>query len=174
MEQLQIHIWLTASSYTVWWNVCAFPHILGSPSSYMTLQLLHHELPFYMRKIWFSFFITVVLPTINSSQCRLNPPMLPSPVSCETKWQSLGSLREDNTLYFLMTLPYSLESKQLYRCAYSIFSSTLLNDLRFGKSYQTNSISELSLLLLFCLLYTGTYFLQGVVGMGEGQSSWLH
>ncbi len=44
MEQLQSHIWLTASSYTVWWNICAFPQILGSPSSYMTLQLLHCEL----------------------------------------------------------------------------------------------------------------------------------
>ncbi len=26
-----------------WGNICAFPHILGSPSSYMTLQLLHSE-----------------------------------------------------------------------------------------------------------------------------------
>jgi hypothetical protein len=26
--------------------VCAFPHILGSPSSYMTLQLLHFEFPY--------------------------------------------------------------------------------------------------------------------------------
>jgi hypothetical protein len=24
--------------YTVWLNICAFPHILGSPSSYMTLH----------------------------------------------------------------------------------------------------------------------------------------
>jgi hypothetical protein len=36
--------------------ICAFPHILGSPSSYMTLQLLHSEFP-YMRKIL--FFISV-------------------------------------------------------------------------------------------------------------------
>jgi hypothetical protein len=27
-------------------NICAFPHILGSPSSYMTLQLLHSEFPY--------------------------------------------------------------------------------------------------------------------------------
>ncbi len=47
MEQLQSHIWLTASSYTVWWNICAFPQTLGSPSSYMTLQLLHSELLTY-------------------------------------------------------------------------------------------------------------------------------
>ncbi len=26
----------------IWGNICAFPRILGSPSSYMTLQLLHH------------------------------------------------------------------------------------------------------------------------------------
>jgi hypothetical protein len=29
----------------IWGNICAFPHILGSPSSYMTLQLLHSEFP---------------------------------------------------------------------------------------------------------------------------------
>jgi hypothetical protein len=27
-------------------NICAFPHLLGSPSSYMTLQLLHSEFPY--------------------------------------------------------------------------------------------------------------------------------
>ncbi len=27
-------------------NICAFPHILGSPSSYMTLQLFHSEFPY--------------------------------------------------------------------------------------------------------------------------------
>ncbi len=27
-------------------KICAFPHILGSPSSYMTLQLLHSEFPY--------------------------------------------------------------------------------------------------------------------------------
>ncbi len=31
MKQLQSHIWLTASSYMG--NICAFPHILGSPTS---------------------------------------------------------------------------------------------------------------------------------------------
>jgi hypothetical protein len=30
----------------IWGNICAFPHILGSPSSYMTLQLLHSEFPY--------------------------------------------------------------------------------------------------------------------------------
>ncbi len=55
MEQLQSHIWLTASSYTVWWNICAFPHILGSPSSYMTLRLLHSEFPYIWGKFVFLF-----------------------------------------------------------------------------------------------------------------------
>ncbi len=55
IQQLQSHIWLTASSYTVWGN---HPQILGNPASYMTLQLLHSEFPYtvlYMKKIWFSF-----------------------------------------------------------------------------------------------------------------------
>jgi hypothetical protein len=43
MEQLQSHIKLTAFSYMG--NTCAFPYILGSPSSYMTLHLLHSEFP---------------------------------------------------------------------------------------------------------------------------------
>jgi hypothetical protein len=38
MEQLQSHIW---------GNIFAFPHILGSPSSYMTLELLHSEFLIY-------------------------------------------------------------------------------------------------------------------------------
>ncbi len=52
--QKEAHIWLTASS---WLNICAFPHILGSPSSYMTLQPLPSEFPYIqcMRKILFSF-----------------------------------------------------------------------------------------------------------------------
>ncbi len=51
MEQLQSHIWLTASSYLA--------KYLRS-SSYMTLQLLHFLISFNMRKIWLSFFISVV------------------------------------------------------------------------------------------------------------------
>ncbi len=54
MEQLQSHIWVTASSY--WGNICAFPHILGSPSSYMTLQLLHSEFPYIWGKFSFLFY----------------------------------------------------------------------------------------------------------------------
>ena len=42
----------------IWGNICAFHHIFGSSSSYMTLQLLHSEFLIYsMRKILFSFFI---------------------------------------------------------------------------------------------------------------------
>ncbi len=37
IQQLQSNIWLTASTYIYWLNICAFPHILGSPSSHMTL-----------------------------------------------------------------------------------------------------------------------------------------
>jgi hypothetical protein len=37
MEQLQSHIWPP----NIYLHICAFPHTLGSPSSYMTLQLLH-------------------------------------------------------------------------------------------------------------------------------------
>jgi hypothetical protein len=32
-------------------SICAFPHILGSPSSYITLQLLHSEFPYICARI---------------------------------------------------------------------------------------------------------------------------
>ncbi len=48
IKQCQSHIWL---------NICAFPHMLGSPSSYnMTLQLLHSEFPYIWEKFDFIFY----------------------------------------------------------------------------------------------------------------------
>jgi hypothetical protein len=38
------------------YSICAFPHILGSPSSYMTLQLLHSEFPSIGGKFSFLFY----------------------------------------------------------------------------------------------------------------------
>ncbi len=40
----------------MWGNICAFPHILGSPSSYMTLQLLHSEFPHIWGKLGILFY----------------------------------------------------------------------------------------------------------------------
>ncbi len=53
-ERLQSHIWLTASSYMV-----KYLRILGSPSSYMTLQLLPCEFPNIYEENFFFFFISV-------------------------------------------------------------------------------------------------------------------
>ncbi len=46
-ERLQSQIWL---------NICAFPHILGSPTSYMTLQHLPSEFPYIWGKFSFLFY----------------------------------------------------------------------------------------------------------------------
>ncbi len=55
MEQLQSHILLTASSYMG--KYLHISSILGSPSSYMNLQLLHAKFPY----IWGTFdFLSVV------------------------------------------------------------------------------------------------------------------
>jgi hypothetical protein len=43
IEQLQSHTYMANGLLIYGENVCAFPHILGSPSSHMTLQLLHSE-----------------------------------------------------------------------------------------------------------------------------------
>ncbi len=40
----------------VWLNICAFPHILGSPSSYMTLHPIPSEFPYIWRKSSFLFY----------------------------------------------------------------------------------------------------------------------
>ncbi len=39
----------------IWGNIFAFPHISGSPTSYMTLQLLHSEFPYRWGKFYFLF-----------------------------------------------------------------------------------------------------------------------
>ncbi len=40
----------------IWGNICVCPHILGSPSSYMTLQLLHSEFLYIWGKFDFLFY----------------------------------------------------------------------------------------------------------------------
>ncbi len=55
-EQLQSHTWLTACS---WLNICAFPHILGNPSSYMTLQPLPNLSSLIYEENFIFFFISV-------------------------------------------------------------------------------------------------------------------
>ncbi len=47
----EIHNGAVARSYMnsglpIWGNICVFPQILVSPSSYITLQLLHSEFPY--------------------------------------------------------------------------------------------------------------------------------
>jgi hypothetical protein len=59
MEQLQSHIWQRPPH--IWGSICAFPYILGSPSSYMTLQLLHSEFPYILYEENFILFFISVL-----------------------------------------------------------------------------------------------------------------
>ncbi len=40
----------------IWVNICAFPHTLGSPSSYMTLQPIPSEFPYRWGKFRFLFY----------------------------------------------------------------------------------------------------------------------
>jgi hypothetical protein len=60
----------------IWLNNCAFPHILGSPSSYMTLQPITS---LHMRKSSFSFlsvfsFGLFFFPVGGGISARLRPP----------------------------------------------------------------------------------------------------
>ncbi len=79
MEQLQSHLWLTPPH--IWGNICAFPHILGSPYSYVTLQLLHSEFPYIWGKFSFLFYqctypTPILLPPLPPP--RSIPPPTPS------------------------------------------------------------------------------------------------
>ncbi len=56
---VQSHIWLMASSYSE--TICAFPHIFGSPSSYMTLHPIPSEFPYIWGKFCFLFISAVYL-----------------------------------------------------------------------------------------------------------------
>jgi hypothetical protein len=58
----------------VWGNICAFPRILGSPSSYMTLQLLHSEFPLYDENLIF-FFISAFSSRLNQDLLFDRPPV---------------------------------------------------------------------------------------------------
>ncbi len=48
-------LYMTNKPPHIWLNICAFPHILGSPSSYMTLQHLHSKFPYISGKLDFLF-----------------------------------------------------------------------------------------------------------------------
>jgi hypothetical protein len=45
-DKKENQVFLIYKEIHIWGNICAFPHILGRPSSYMTLQLLHSEFPY--------------------------------------------------------------------------------------------------------------------------------
>ncbi len=78
MEQLQSHIWLTAYSY-----MGKYFCILGSPSSYMTLQLLHSEFPYIWGKFYFIFYqcggggiqLCCALPKFKHLLCKTSEPL---------------------------------------------------------------------------------------------------
>ncbi len=63
-DWFQSHIWLTAFIL----NICAFPHILGSLSLYMTLQPIPSEFPYIWGKSPFSFLSVWRLVVSNSGR----------------------------------------------------------------------------------------------------------
>jgi len=53
-DRVQSHIWLTTPIFGE--NICAFPHILGSHSSYMTLHPIPSEFLYIWGKFCFLFY----------------------------------------------------------------------------------------------------------------------
>ncbi len=91
----------TASSYMG--KYCAFPHILESPSSYMTLQLLHSEFPYICGKFDFLFY-QCSSPTCYGSSLGSNPDI--SQKYKMVEWQTHSSpqkkYKEKNKIHWSM------------------------------------------------------------------------
>ncbi len=55
-NRVQSHMWLTRPPVLIYGgNICVFPHILGSPSSYMTFHPIPSEFPYIWGKFCFLF-----------------------------------------------------------------------------------------------------------------------
>ncbi len=110
MEQLQGHIWLTA---------CAFPHILGSPFSYMTLQLLHFEFPYIWGKFDFHFYQCTHLRDSVTTILACKNLILQPPLGIDKFWASANFLfgTFDLSLFdiFLKLLFYIAEKRWAIR-----------------------------------------------------------
>jgi hypothetical protein len=52
-------------------NICAFPHILGSPFSYMTLHLIPSEFPYTVYEENFVFFFISIIMCYVLSELRV-------------------------------------------------------------------------------------------------------
>ncbi len=76
----------------MWGNICAFPHILGSPSLYMTLQLLYSEFPYIWGKFDFLFY-----------QCS-TPSPLPSAETTALKYWGFLQLSRTIILHLVLFL----------------------------------------------------------------------
>jgi hypothetical protein len=62
---------MTNGLLIIWGDIFAFPHILGSPSSYMTLQLLHSEFIYIWGKFDFLFYqCSHICPGLTFAQSR--------------------------------------------------------------------------------------------------------
>jgi hypothetical protein len=131
MEQLpwnkESNILLTASSYCISGNIFAFPHILGSPSSYMTLQLLHSKFSYIEGKFYFIFYQCMhQIFRFNAKQPTSQSRKYKSDLSCRPPFNSLwsGDLRaclqsyrldiKDSTVYSLFTITLIQEKPRGY------------------------------------------------------------
>ena len=126
MEQLQSHIWLTASSYMGKYLRISSYTVLESPSSYITLQLLHSEFSYLWGKFSFLFY-----------QCR---PWVYAQVSC--------SVMFCDVFFFALSLSKALHPKVPGRDVNHIDKKENQIFLKYkeiqngavAKSYMTNSL----------------------------------
>ncbi len=55
----------------IWLNICVFLHILGNPSSYMTLHPIHSEFPYLWGNIFFLFYQCAIVFVVDKATCRI-------------------------------------------------------------------------------------------------------
>ncbi len=104
-------------------NICAFPHILGSPSSYMTLHPIPSEFPYLWGKFWFIFH-----------QCR--------------NTYMLGFVAGNQWRYVDCSTLYIVQFFNCWQCSKTAYETLVRKRCTFNKVLDT----ELSLKLRFSFM----------------------
>ncbi len=112
-EQLKSHIWLTSTSYMSKYSICAFPHILGSPSSYTTLQPIPPEFPY----IWGNFsFYQCAMHYVDPAMTGLHGVLIAYACGGSAGWILLVSRRGfSSVLYTPRSLPTDVKKSKRRR-----------------------------------------------------------
>ncbi len=87
-------------------DICAFPHILGSPSSYMTLHLIPSEFPYIW---WNSFFLSLSVCKIREAPIKLKKTVRVSCLGLEQCPVQRLAWKQNSCKYELLPFMYTTQ-----------------------------------------------------------------